>query len=244
MRGNSRSAGKAGPKSIGAENESGLHRALKFRYAGAQGETEAPVGGYVADGVKDDGEIIEVQTGSFGPLKEKVRELARRGPVRIVHPVIIVKYIDLFDEEGNRLYRRKSPRKGSEWDLFKALLYAPELPLLPELCIELALVEVLEKRVADGGGSWRRKGQRIAGRELAAWRGAILLSSPADYRRFIPFAAGESFTVNDLREKARIPRPLAAKALYVLYKMGLVNRLGKKGNAWVYGLREEWRGRS
>jgi hypothetical protein len=229
-----RSAGEREPKSIGVENESGLHRALKFRYAGIQGETEAPVGTYVADGVKDDGEIIEVQTGSFGPLKAKVRELARRGPVRIVHPVIVNKYIDLFDGEGKKLHRRKSPRKGSEWDLFKALLYAPELPLIPELCIELALVDVLEKRVADGGGSWRRKGQRITGRELAAWHGAILLNSPADYRRFIPFAAGEPFTVNDLRDMAHIPRPLAAKALYVLYKMGLVSRPGKKGNAWVY----------
>ncbi|MDR1240081.1 MAG: hypothetical protein LBK27_08195 [Treponema sp.] len=225
--------------SIGAKNESGLHRALKFRYAGILGETEAPVGDYVADGVSGDGEIIEVQTGSFGPLKTKVPELARRGPVRIIHPVIVNKYIEVFDGEENKLYRRKSPRKGNEWDLFKALLYAPELPLIPGLCIELALVDVREKRVADGGGSWRRKGQRIAGRELAAWRGAVLLNSPEDYRRFIPFAAGERFTVNDLREKARIPRPLAAKALYVLYKMGLVMREGKKRNAWVYRLREE-----
>jgi hypothetical protein len=222
--------------SIGTERESGLHRALKFRYTGLQGETEAPMGGYVADGVSGDGEIIEVQTGSFGPLKEKARELVRQGRVRIIHPIIITKYIDVFDKDGAKQYRRKSPRRGVEWDLFKALLYAPELPLLPELSIELALVDVLEKRVADGGGSWRRKGQRIAGRELAAWHGAILLTSPEDYRRFIPFTAGETFTVNDLREKARIPRPLAAKTLYVLAKMGNVKRVGKKRNAWVYSV--------
>jgi hypothetical protein len=220
--------------SIGIERESGLHRALKFRYTGVQGMTEAPVGGYVADGVSGEGEIIEVQTGSFGPLKEKARELARQGRVRIIHPIIITKYIDVYDKDGNKQYRRKSPRKGSEWDLFRALLYAPELPRMPELCVELAFVDVLEKRVADGGGSWRRKGQRIAGRELAAWRGAVLLNSPEDYRRFVPFAAGETFTVNDLREKACILRPLAAKALYVLTKMGVVKRVGKKGNAWVY----------
>jgi hypothetical protein len=223
-----------GVYSIGTERESGLHRALKFRYAGLQGETETPVGSYVADGLSGEGEIIEVQTGSFGPLKEKVKDLTRRGPVRIIHPIIITKYIDVFDKEGKKQYRRKSPRKGAEWDLFKALLYAPELPLIQKLSIELALVDVLETRVADGTGSWRRKGQRIAGRDLAAWHGAVLLNTPRDYRRFIPFTAGESFTVNDLREKARIPRPLAGKTLYVLTKMGIVKRVGKKGNSWVY----------
>jgi hypothetical protein len=231
-----RAAGKKKPQrhSIGTEKESGLHRALKFRYAGPGGATEAPIGGYVADGISGGGEIIEIQTGSFGPLKEKVRELARRGPVRIIHPITVNKYIEVFDKTGRRLYRRKSPRKGSEWDLFQALLYAPELPRIPDLCVELALVDVLEKRVADGGGSWRRKGQRIAGRELAAWHGTILLRSPEDYRRFIPFVAGELFTVKDLGEKARIPRPLAAKALYVLAKMDAVERVEKKRNAWVY----------
>jgi hypothetical protein len=220
--------------SIGTKKESCLHRALKFRYTGLQGTTEIPVGSYVADGISGDGEIIEVQTGSFGPLKEKVRDLCLQGEVRIIHPIIMTKYIDVFDSGGKKQYRRKSPRRGSEWDLFKALLYAPALPLLPKLRIELALVDVLEKRVADGMGSWRRKGQRIAGRELAAWHGSVILDSPEDYRRFIPFAGEEHFTVTDLMKKTHIPRPLAGKTLYVLTKMGVVNRVGKKGNAWVY----------
>jgi hypothetical protein len=225
------------PGSIGTKKESGLHRALKFRYTGIGGETETPVGGYVADGLSGEGEIIEVQTGSFGPLKEKVRELARRGPVRIIHPIILSKYIEVFDEGGKKLYRRKSPRRGGAWDLFKALLYAPGLPLVPNVGIDLALVDVLEKRAADGRGSWRRKGLSIAGRELAAWHETIALNSPEDYRRFIPFTGTEAFTSADLAEKARIQRPLAAKTLYVLHKMGLVERTGKKGKFWVYKVR-------
>jgi hypothetical protein len=223
--------------SIGTERESGLHRTLKFRYTGAGGETETPVGSYVADGISGQGEIIEVQTGSFGPLKEKVRELARRSRVRIIHPIIITKYIDVFDQDGNKQYRRKSPRRGAEWDLFKALLYAPELALTPGLSIELALVDVLETRIQDGRGSWRRRGLSIAGREAAAWHGTISLDSPEDYRRFIPFSPEETFTAADLTQKARIPRPLAGKTLYVLTKMGIVKRIGKKGNAWVYVVR-------
>jgi hypothetical protein len=225
---------KAKSRSIGTEKESGLHRALKFRYTGAGGKTEAKIGTFVADGISENEEIIEVQTGSFGPLKRKITELAAYGKVRIVHPVIINKFIEVFDAEGNRRYRRKSPRKGSEWDLFSALLYAPDLPRMPGVTIELALVDIVETRIQDGRGSWRRKGASIAGRELTACHGTVALTSTADYRRFIPFGQGEEFTSGDLKEKAHIRRPLAGKTLYVLNKMGIIKRTGKKGNSWVY----------
>ncbi|MDR0877703.1 MAG: hypothetical protein LBN21_06595 [Treponema sp.] len=222
---------------IGTEKESSLHHALKFRYAKSGGKTEVPFGLYVADGVREDGEIIEVQTGSFGPLKQKVHELRKNAPVRIIHPIIIAKYIDVFDTDGQLLYRRKSPRRGSEWDLFKALLYAPELAACPGVMIELALVDVLEKRIKDGKGSWRRKGISLAGRELAAWHDTIILKKRADYRRFLPFASDETFTVNDLGKQARITVDLARKTLYVLTKMEVIERIGKKGNAFLYKIR-------
>ncbi|MDR2133988.1 MAG: hypothetical protein LBP27_02685, partial [Treponema sp.] len=119
----------AGRHSIGTERESSLHRTLKFRYAGA-GRTEETVGGFVADGINGEGVFIEVQTGSFGPLKKKLRKFSALGRVKIIHPIVINKYIEVFDEKGERLYRRKSPRRGSEWDLFDCLLYAPELAVL------------------------------------------------------------------------------------------------------------------
>ncbi|MDR1618410.1 MAG: hypothetical protein LBS06_05105 [Treponema sp.] len=219
---------------IGIERESGLHRTLKFRYAGAGGRVESTLEGYVCDGISQEGEIIEVQTGSFGPLKRKARDLATLGRVRIVYPVILRKYIEVYDTEGNRLYRRGSPRRGSEWDLFKALIHAPELPGTSGISIELALVEVLEKRVRDGRGSWRRRGDSIVDRDLAAWRGSIDLAGEEDYRRFVPFGDRERFTAKDLAGKAGIEPALAGKTLYVLQKTGLVKRLEKKGRAWVY----------
>jgi hypothetical protein len=219
---------------IGTERESSLHHSLKLRYAGPEGETEKSVGGYVCDAISGSGEIIEVQTGSFGPLERKVQDLARQGPVRIIHPIIVHKTIELREKDGDPVSLRKSPRRGSEWDLFKALLYAPLLPLIQGLTIELVMVDVLEKRVRDGRGSWRRKGVSIADRELLAWLRAMPLSGKRDYRAFVPFLPGEEFTTRGLEEKARIRRPLAGKALYVLTKLGVVERVHKAGNAWVY----------
>jgi hypothetical protein len=224
----------AKPSLIGTRKESSLHNALKFRYAGTGGETEKSMGDYVCDGVTPEGEIIEVQTGSFGPLKDKVRELAAFGPVRIIHPIIINKYIETFDAAGHLLRKRKSPRKGSEWDLFKNLLYAPELAAVPGLCIELALIDVLEQRKEDGKGSWRRKGASISGRELAAWHSSVSLGALKDYYRFLPFASKEEFTTRDLAKKARIRPALAGKTLYVLTKIGITERVGKKGNSFLY----------
>ncbi|MDR1971556.1 MAG: hypothetical protein LBQ46_06505 [Treponema sp.] len=220
---------------IGTRRESALHRALKFRYSGQNGCTEQILGDYVCDGLTETGEIIEVQTGSFGPLREKAEKLAAQAPLRIVHPVIITRYIETYDSEGVLLRRRKSPRRGSPWDLFKNLLYAPELPLRRGLCIELALVDVLEKRVEDGKGSWRRGGVSITGRELAGWHDSIILKKPRDYRRFVPLA--QDFTVSSLAEEAGISPNLARKTLYVLHKMGVVERTGKAGRAFTYRLK-------
>ena len=220
--------------SIGTKRESSLHRSLKFRYSGSDGDTETLAGAYVCDGRTGNGELIEVQIGSFGPLKEKITILTQNERVRIIHPVIIKKHIELYDTGGRLLRSRKSPQKGSNWDLFKALLYAPELPLLKNLSIELAVIEAIEKRIDDGKGSWRRKGVSISDRLLGAWHHSILLKSPRDYFQFVPFQKRELFTVRDLAAKAGISTDIARKTLYVLTKMNLVERTGKQGNAFVY----------
>jgi hypothetical protein len=219
---------------IGIEKESSLHRTLKFRYTGPEGQSETQVGSYVCDGTTGEGEIIEVQTGSFGPFREKVKNLAKTGRVRIVHPVAVQKYIELYDSNDCLIHRRKSPGKNGPWHLFKALLYAPELPLLPNVTIEIALVDILERRKDDGKGSWRRRGVSIVDKTLAGWRESIVLSGLNDYYRFVPFDKAEEFTAKDLAAKAGINAALARKCLYVLSRLGLVKRTGKRGNAVVY----------
>jgi len=220
--------------SICTRNESSLHRTLKFQYAGPDGETEAVVGDFVADGINADGEYIEVQTGSFAPLVKKIADFTSHGKVRIIHPVAISKKIDVYDTKGVFLYRRGTPHKGSAWNLFDALLHSPELPLSKGLTVELVLIDITEKRIKDGKGSWRRKGISIQDKELSAWHESILFKKPADYLRFIPFKKKEEFTASALAKQAGIKQWQARRALYVLTKMKLVKRIGKKGNTWIY----------
>ena len=221
-------------ESIGTRHETSLHRDLKFCYTGDDGQTETAVGGFVADGINANGEYIEIQTGSFGPLKKKVKELASYGKLKIVYPVIVSKHIEVFNTKGRRQYRRKSPRRGTPWDLFDALVYAPELPLVRGLAIEIVLVDAVERRVQDGKGSWRRKGVSIHDRHLTAIHERICLKKPADYVCFLPFAGKDPFTSALFAEKAGIAVDMARKALYVLTRIGLVRKIGKEGKKLVY----------
>ena len=225
---------------IGVMNESSLHRTLKFRYTGTGGKTEVTVGEYIADGKKEDGEYIEVQTKSFAPLVKKVKELTKGGKVRIIHPIAVNKIIEVYNPGaknkplGDLLYRRKSPLKGSPWNIFDALLHSPLLPKTRRLTIEVVLVDILEKRVKDGKGTKRKKGISFLDKELAAWHDSILYKKPSDYLRFIPFKKNEEFTSASLAKSAGVKTDTTRKALYVLTKLKLIERTGKNGNAWVY----------
>jgi len=163
---------------IGTRNESSLHRTLKLRYAGPGGKTEVTSGEFVADGLSKNGEYIEVQTGNFAPLKAKVKNFTAKGKMKIIYPAAVTKYIEVFEPKKGKLsllYRRKSPLKGSPWDLFNALIYAWELALFPGISIEIILADIAEKRVCDNKGSWRRKGVSIFDRELETLHGSIIL---------------------------------------------------------------------
>jgi hypothetical protein len=213
-------------RSIGTKNESSLHRALKFRCSEGR-IIEEKCGGYICDTLGPDGEAVEIQTGDFGSLKKKLPDLAARGKVRLVYPVLVNKTLELYDTDGKLLYRKKSPRKGTIWDIFRELVYAPAFVGLKRLTVELALVDATERRCDDGKGSWRRGKISIEDRYLDAWQESIFLKKKADWQRFLPLK-GE-FTAQDLASAAGIRRSLAAKTLYVLEKAGLAVKTGKAG---------------
>ncbi|MDR0539051.1 MAG: hypothetical protein LBG74_00895 [Spirochaetaceae bacterium] len=222
---------------IGSRHESDLHRELKNKYTGYSGKTEIEIEGFVCDGLADNDTLIEVQLNSFAPLLRKAEKLCVAHRLLIVHPVVQKKTILTFDKDGNLLLRRASPRKGSDWDLFKALVYAPLLPLYSNVSIELVRVEVVETRIKDGRGSWRRKGVSLAGKRLVNCLGAFRLNVPADYLRFLPFNADEMWTSCLLAKKAGIRPSLAQKTLYVLFRLGLVEVAGKDGRARLWAFR-------
>jgi hypothetical protein len=221
---------------IGTQSESTLHRELKLLGGAYTGKTEVEYGGFVCDAYRDVSTIVEVQLGSFAPLAKKIDKLCETHRLVVVHPIVLKKEIHLFDVEHNLVSKKWSTHRGSEWDVFRALLHAPLLPLNVNLTIELALIDIVETRIEDGRGSRHRKGASIAGRRLAAYHGTACLACLSDYRRFIPFLPSEKWTTAALAQKTKIRRSLAQKAVYVLSRLALIQSTQKEGRARLW----EW----
>jgi hypothetical protein len=235
--------------------ESTLHAQLKQLYAGTGGQIEVPVESYICDCRTGYGELIEIQTGSFGPLKNKLQQIAQNYRVKIVHPIIRSRFIETYSADKVLLRKRQSPRKGNSWDLFKALIYAPELILHKNISLELVALDITETRIEDGNGSWRRKGISLYDKKLLTLHDTRLLHYPDDYEDFIPFTIEETFTIRDFFNRCKDIRtakkpiaeqvfsepteepltyPTAQKAIYVLHRIGILERIGRKGNSYLY----------
>jgi hypothetical protein len=222
--------------SIGTENESSLHNSLKNYYAGL-GKTETSRAGYVCDAIGTDGEAIEIETSHFSSLKKKIPALAKSGKVRLIYPVIVKKTIELYGPDGILLSRRKSPKKGSVWDIFDELVHAPELLKLKNLTVEIIYVDAIERRCNDGKGSWRRKGVSIVDRILEKQPKAInenlILKKKADWlKQFLPFR--DDISTKTLSEAANIRSDKAMHAIYTFRKAGFLEKKHKQGRSWVY----------
>lgn len=109
---------------INLYSEYSLHDSLKRLAAGPGGRIEVPMEGGIADALRTDGEIVEIQTAKLGAVMAKVGAWVHRGHrVRVQFPLVVSKSILRYDgESGALLSRRRSPRKRTVWDLFDELI--------------------------------------------------------------------------------------------------------------------------
>jgi hypothetical protein len=221
---------------IGTLGEKPLHSSLKRWYALPGDQIEVPVDGYVVDLVRD-GLLIEIQTRSFSSMKRKLAALLELGhAIRIVHPIAVDRWIVKVDGSGEVLSRRRSPRHGTALDIFSELVSFPELINRSEFDIELAFVHQEEVRRHSVDGPWRRKGWVVLERHLVALVEILRISTPQDLAALIPPGLGVTFTTTDLATASGCPRRLAQQMAYCLRKAGVIEPVGKVGNAVEYRL--------
>jgi hypothetical protein len=117
--------------------EGPLHAAVKLALAQPGDRLEVPVGRFVIDLVRADGELVEVQTGGFGALGAKLDALLDEHRVRIVHPVAAERRIVRVDEHGEVASVRQSPKRATALEVFDKLVAFPSLLTHPNLTIEV-----------------------------------------------------------------------------------------------------------
>jgi hypothetical protein len=219
---------------IGSLNEKSLHANLKQWHAQPGDQFEIPVDGFVIDVVRDD-LLIEIQTRSFSSMKRKLLKLTETHPVRLVHPIAQEKWIvKLADNEKTEQSRRKSPKRGTVYEVFRELVSFPQLMENPNFSLHVLLIQEEEARRYDGRRGWRRKGWVTHERRLLAVVDEYHFKNPEDMQALLPEKLDNPFTTADLAEGLGQPRWLMQKMAYCLREMGLIEQVGKKRNTILY----------
>ncbi len=215
---------------IGTLNERELHAQVKEWLAQSADQFEVPLDGYVIDIVRGE-QLIEVQTGSFGRLRPKLTHFLPTHPMTIVYPIAAERWIIKAGK------RRKSPKRGTLYDIFDELVSLPTSLDDPNLSLELLLVQDEIEREYDPKRRYgRRRGWMITARRLLQVTDWVRIENSADLLLLLPDTLPSPFTTADLAQHANIPRRRAQQMAYCLHKLNLVVRVGKHKNAHLYTL--------
>ena len=220
---------------IGTEKERALHAALKQYFEPDPAYHEIPCRGYIADILRNN-TIVEIQTRSLGALRDKLKAFLPDYHVTVVHPIACEKTITVVDEEtGGVLYTRRSPKKGKPLDAVRELYRIRPFLGDPNLDISLVLLNVEEYRQTDRKHKKSRRGFVRVERLPKEILSVLTLSSPADYRKtFLPDGLPDPFTVSDLRQKIGGTNSDCGTLMLILSSIGAAERIGKRGNAYLY----------
>ena len=227
--------GAAASTGLSTYREGSLHAALKALYAGPGDRVEEGVDGYVVDVVRE-GELVEIQTGSFASAAGKLRRLTLDRRVTLVYPIAAERWLVRVDADGVITDRRRSPKRGLALDVFDELVALPELVASGNFRLEIVLVREEEVRgPVPAGARYRypRQWWRLD-RRLLDVIGTVRIDAPADLLGLLPLGLPDSFTSADLALAARRPKRLAMRAAYCLAKSGATRCTGRRGRLQTY----------
>jgi len=206
---------------IGTLNEGSLHAELK-RLEGRPGDRfEVELNGFVIDIVRGD-LLIEIQTGSAAPMGRKLDALLESHQIRVVHPVATAAYLHTPGRSA-----RRSPVKGSAYDVFGWLVSVPTLLDHPNFSLDVLLIEEDRIREHDPEMRRRRGGWRVVDRRLRAVVDRMEYREVADLADLVPAGLPTEFTTAELAIEANIPRRTAQQMAYCLRAAGIFAEEGR-----------------
>ncbi|MDO4285405.1 MAG: hypothetical protein Q4C60_08725 [Eubacteriales bacterium] len=226
---------------IGMQKEKTLHAVVKQYEDPDEDHHEIPVEGYIAD-IFTGTQIIEIQNGNFNKMRGKLAAFLPLYPVRIVYPMPYEKWIYWINPETGELNKKnKCAGRGNFYQAFRELYRIRPFLSHPNLSIELLLIDMEEYRLQDGWDRSGKRGSHRYDRIPLTLRDSLLLTCPQDYRLFVPYDLPEPFTCADFGRAAGIRGSFSA-ILLMLTELGVVARVGKRGNAYLYRCVESWDG--
>ena len=221
-------------KGIGTLSEKTLHAVLKNYYEPDESRHEVAIDGYYADIFNNSG-IIEIQTRQLNKLRDKLMVFLEEYHVTVVYPMAYNKWLGWINpESGEVSSKRKSPRHYTEYDAFFELYKIKSLLNHPNLSVHLVLMDIEEYKLLNGWNYTKKRGATRYDRIPLGLRRIVKLDRPEDYMQFVPIELEEGFVAKDFAKAAGVQEDTARMSLNILNYLGVVKRIGKKGNAYVY----------
>lgn len=220
------------PPKIGMLSERRLHSVLKFYYDSDESHHEIKIGRFFAD-ILCQNEIIEIQTGDLGRLRKKLDTFLSDRTVTLIHPLAKNTTVCRIDPEtGECISRRKSPVHANIYSSIGQLYKIKPYLTNKNLAIRLVFISVEEYRTPNSSKRGRHKGSVRLERFPEAIHYEVELAQPDDYRIFLPKELPEYFTSKDLFSLTKCAS--SSTLLGILSTIGIVDRVGKKGNSFIY----------
>ena len=188
---------------------------------------------FVAD-VLDGSTIYEIQTGSFAPLKEKIKWILDNTAYNIVliHPMPERLYVSYIEEDGKISPRKKSNRPRKLKHIVSELYHIKEFINNPRFTLIALMIEADQYRrgVTTKKRVRTKKYETIPSSLICAH----IFERGEDYKIFLPESLGGEFTVKQFSKESGILGIDAYSAVKLLCELGHICECGKIGRAKSY----------
>lgn len=222
---------------VGGLGEKSTHRVLKYYFLPDERCHEQKVGGFVADGLGEEG-ILEIQSRNLYTLLPKLEAFLEAYPVTVVYPVVVQAQILWLDPvSGEQVCSGKRSRRCGVNGVLPQLYGLRKLLDRPNLRIAAVTVTQRQLRLLDGRGKEKKiHATKLDNLPLSA--GEILwLDTPQDYAQLLPQNLPQPFSAQQLAKAMGLPKQDATSLTGLFSWLGLLE-------GETQGRRRVWRRKS
>lgn len=230
---------EANTQVIGIQKEKILHRTLKYFFCNNDAYHEIKVQkltkGYLYADIKIGTTIYEIQTRSFNALREKLDEFLKQYQVTIIYPIAYHKNIFKLDENRCLVSQKKSPKTGNPLEIFYELYKIKSYLSHPNLSFKVIMIDMDEYRQSVEKKHFRSSGYIRQVQIPKKIERIIDLTNQEDYLKLLDeYRLSEPFISTDFAKITHLTMKKASVALNILTSIGVLTRIGKIKNSYVY----------
>ncbi len=248
-------AGELSGESIGTMGEKRLHKTLKYYFCGDDTKHEIRVtakgcdapdgepksgasgkGGYIAD-VLDGEDIVEIQTGSFYPLKPKIKFYLENTDhkITVVHPIAALKHVIWIDPQCGEISKRnRSPKKGRLSDILPELYWLSEYLENERLSFKIMILEIDEYRILNGWSKDKKKGADKYDKIPVKLCDIVEIDRANLKEALVPQGLPENFVSADFSKITGLKGRKLSASIKLLSVLGLIEKGERGAKGYVY----------